>query len=648
MFSLSAKNRFRKTVSAFLIFAIFALQTFQIPLSTTSAASSDVPNIVSIIVNESTNSFSTKSRIKRYADDIQSSLENTRVVIVEVPDNVAPHNIATLNERLYYEGDGNGPGRLVGTVLIGDIPLPVVHRSTDTFLSVFPYVDFDQKVFIFDAAKGYYEFSKTTVLNDVPEIWHGVIMPNTGSKEQDNDRINAFLDKSHDYYTKQGKFEKSLSEPYVFYLDAYHDQQSSLIAEWNAYKTYLDNIEEISYNRFNKYLAKKLYDSYQEFMAESDGVAIIGSGSTAGFTEDLLKQLQENSMDFSTAPDIQTRTSILKSVKQFFEFFNEKHIGDILKAVYNTGRYGDARNVRVDLAPVLVSKQDELMKQTLKDANTFFEASINQIVKNGLSMNIALGTSIDYAGDPTYWESPKYRYYLFGQKAEDITSAEQCTIVRGSSLPTEANRGYNVFNSENDAKALSDPSQPPFVGDGRGLCFNGSQPQTMDTWGGNTPLNLDIGTVSPDAEKLIKNLDTNNAEELLKAKDALKSKIELKSHVYSGYISPTFDLGGSKEIVPNDTLKIASPEACLKGTYISDPYRVTDSLGMNLSWPRSTNGSRFSCVMGGPGHKIMSGTDAPTFKTALESISRYGPTRCVTKQVTLDGKPIAGARVSMG
>lgn len=55
-------------------------------------------------------------------------MTNTRVVIVEVDDNIAPHNIAALNEKLYYEGDGNGISRLVGTILIGKLPIPVVHK----------------------------------------------------------------------------------------------------------------------------------------------------------------------------------------------------------------------------------------------------------------------------------------------------------------------------------------------------------------------------------------------------------------------------------------------------------------------------------------------------------------------------------------
>ena len=266
MMPQNTTKRLKKVLSGFLIFSIFFLQTVQLPLLVpeAEAAPDTVPNLVSIIVNSETNK-SHSSRIKRYAADIQAALENTRVIVVEVPNSVSPHNIAALNEKLYYEGDGKGIARLVGTVLVGSLPIPVVHSRDTTFLSIYPYTDFEDKAFVYDESAGYYESAKTPPKNDVPEVWHGVIMPNTGSKSQDSDRIGTFLDKTHDFYKKQGVFSKSLAEPFMFYLDTLHDQKSSRLQDWKAYNLGLENIEDLSYNRFNKYLAKKLYDAYQSF-----------------------------------------------------------------------------------------------------------------------------------------------------------------------------------------------------------------------------------------------------------------------------------------------------------------------------------------------------------------------------------------------
>ena len=86
---------------------LLATQIVDVPnlIPGVTAAGSQSPNLVSIVVSETTNSGGIKSRIKRYATDIQANLSNTRVVIVEVPDSAAPHTIAALNEKLYYEGD---------------------------------------------------------------------------------------------------------------------------------------------------------------------------------------------------------------------------------------------------------------------------------------------------------------------------------------------------------------------------------------------------------------------------------------------------------------------------------------------------------------------------------------------------------------
>lgn len=154
-------------------------------------------------------------------------------------------------------------------------------------------------------------------------------------------------------------------------------------------------------------------------------------------------------MDFTSIPDVQSREMVNKSVKQFFEVFNEKHIGDILKFVYNTGRYGSGNKVRADVGPVLISKQDEYMKRLLKDTNTALETQIDSLVKNGLSRDIALPVELNTLGPSaddgspsaaTSPEPPVYKNYFFGKDAAQIERANECSIVRGSALKVEANR----------------------------------------------------------------------------------------------------------------------------------------------------------------------------------------------------------------
>ncbi len=112
------------------------------------------------------------------------------------------------------------------------------------------------------------------------------------------------------------------------------------------------------------------------------------------------------------------------------------------------------------------------MKKSIKDTNSIFESEITQIVQNGLSRDIAVPTTYTKTGGlvgpdgmPLFSTEPKsYSNYLFGRRADSLETAGDCSIVRGSTLPVEANRGYNVQNVQKDLDALSNPNVTPFVG----------------------------------------------------------------------------------------------------------------------------------------------------------------------------------------
>ena len=382
-------NKFRKGTSMSLIFAILFAQTVQIPLlEKASASRAEYPNLVSIIIPSSLNSGDLEDAVIEYAKDIQSSLAGSRAIILELPDDVTPEKIAAMNEKLYYEGDGNDSARLVGTILVGKIPLPVVHKKDKTFMSVFPYVDFTNKAFVYDTSKGYYDASNDTSSSDTPEIWHGIIAPNTGDTAVDKQKMTDFFAKTHEFYTKSGKYssENTRPEPYVFYFDTYHDELSIKNEDWQAYKLGLANAEDIIYNRFNKHFAKKIYDTYQD---------ILTAGEEYITNADLKKALAEagsSSIDLTSAPDVQTETIVTKIAKPFTDVLNSKYIGEILRYVYNAGRYGNGQNVHTDISAALIAKQDTFAAKTMKDVTTSTENVIDLLVKNGLSRAVAVAT----------------------------------------------------------------------------------------------------------------------------------------------------------------------------------------------------------------------------------------------------------------
>jgi len=176
--------RYKKIITWFLITLLISQEIFRIPYSLSSAEALEVENhenIVSLVVEE--NLFSKiQNDIQKYALRVQSVLPRTRTVILTFPADTHPVLIASANERLYYSGlpnHGNKTQKLVGTILIGDIPLPVVHKNAQSFLSVFPYIDFDEPSFVWNWDKKIYEYLNVERKNTKPELWHSVIAPHS-------------------------------------------------------------------------------------------------------------------------------------------------------------------------------------------------------------------------------------------------------------------------------------------------------------------------------------------------------------------------------------------------------------------------------------------------------------------------------------
>lgn len=268
-------------------------------------------------------------------------------------------------------------------------------------MSVYPYVDFDSKSFVYDQTKKIYEYTTKTLTDEKPEIWHSVIRPNTGDASKNSDELVLFFNKTHDFYNKQGLFapENTKMEPRVFYMDTFHDQEASSPDLWKSYNLYLENIEDIAYNRFNKYLAKKLYDASQGFYS------LNGEDVSDPTIKKILETNSSATLDISKAPDITTKDVIEKSVKQFFEVLNTKYMGDVLRYIHNTGRYGDANNVRADSVPVVIAKKDLFMRTSLKDSNTALEGAIDNMVHSTLAKPMIIATG--YKVTTTSYTAPK-------------------------------------------------------------------------------------------------------------------------------------------------------------------------------------------------------------------------------------------------
>ncbi|MCB9807462.1 hypothetical protein H6768_06375 [Candidatus Peribacteria bacterium] len=175
---------FQKIIAWFLIGLLAFEVTFRIPLiipDVSALEASDHEDVVSLLVEEEL-FRKMSSDIDTYARRIQARLPHTRTVILTFAKDTHPYLIAAANERIYFSGlpqHGQKTQKLVGTILIGHVPIPVVHKDDTDFLSLYPYTDFDEPHFFWNWDTSRYEFVGQKQKDPRPDIWHSVIDPNT-------------------------------------------------------------------------------------------------------------------------------------------------------------------------------------------------------------------------------------------------------------------------------------------------------------------------------------------------------------------------------------------------------------------------------------------------------------------------------------
>jgi len=466
-------------------------------------------NLVSIVVDEDTYD-EVQSKLVRYSRDVQSVIENTRVVILPTPEDASVIDIASLNESLYLEGynslkDVDYESRLIGTVFVGKIPLPSVFDEGKSSKTMLPYIDFVDKAYIYNHESGKYEKNDDAWTRLEPEIWHGVISPNTWDEGEDIQAIKDFFDKNHDFYTGQWVFDQEKwivdgkdtpawedYEPYVFYYDQFRENEALQYQNYIWYQSYLENIEDITYNRYSKELAEKV--SQKIMWVQNADI----SDLLAKVDPDFDISGAQSIPDANSSSDVLTRYITDNSTKKLLEIFNGSTLWEMRKQVYNAGRYNDGwGRVNMDMPPFLVSVLDQVSSEVIKNVNTSLENEIKKVVMNGLARDIAIPIEIVTPANvwPTWlplvqWDTPDCwsvdTWFIYGTPTKDITNASQCSIYRWNAnwwTLIEANRGYNVFNVQWDTEICGLWMD---YDENAGRITNGLEWY----WWGNSPVNL--------------------------------------------------------------------------------------------------------------------------------------------------------------
>lgn len=289
-------NYYQKITSLVLIFFILFNLGFRVPFSQffnlkTHADNKDFFNLVWVVVDNDLYD-SVDWVLKRYAKDIESVLSETKVVLIPTPKDASAFQIASLIESLYYEwyksvnAKADFESKLVWTLLVWDIPLPVVKDWANFSKTILPYTDFDNKTYVYDHKEEIYVKSENLNEKIEPEIWHWVVSPNTWDEDEDIQSIKDYFDKNHDFYIWKWLFDREkwvinwnpedkipwelsatwtkidedLDEykPYIFYFDQFREKEAINTINYKWYVSAQKNKEDLAYDRLTKENAEKI------------------------------------------------------------------------------------------------------------------------------------------------------------------------------------------------------------------------------------------------------------------------------------------------------------------------------------------------------------------------------------------------------
>ena len=559
----------QKITSFFILFFFLFNLTFSVPFFSlfsnyAEAKSKTFHNLVSIIVSEDIYS-NIRSEIDTYARDIQKKLENTRVVILPTPEDASSFQIASLNESLYFDwyewlNNSDFESRLVWTVLVWNIPLPIVYDSGASSKTILPYIDFEDKSYVYNHENKKYEKSSESLDGLKAEIRHWVISPNTWDEKKDIQSIKDYFKKNHDFYIWKSKFKEIAwnYEPYVFYFDQFRESQSVLYNKYKWYEWYLENREDLTYNRFSKDLAERLKDKV--LWSQNEEIKDL-------LKWDILKFFEDNKVDINkvswpeldSTPDIQTRHVTKNSTNKFLEVINSWTLWDLRKHVHNAWRYNwEWWEVSVDMIPFFITVIDLISDEIVKNASNDLEKNIDELVKNGLSRKIVIPTTI--IDNNTC--SITYTNFLYWRQASSINSASECTIYRWSTYNNwqlvEANRWLNINHIQSDLS----------------IC---NRTRTSWYWWGNSPVNLNQNSL-------------------------WEGKFSLNSNDLKWSVRPIFDIAWSKKL--SEASKNPSPLNCLnnnliltedrRSSFCNTTYRVPINWKSAVNWSCETKNKKYN------------------------------------------------------
>lgn len=407
------------------------------------------------------------SDVERYAKTyIQTKLTNTKALVFPIDkNNFKAHDIYKILENLYLQWDKEKTTTLIWTVLIWDLPLPVVKRDWYVFPSIYPYVDFVDKKFVYNNSTKYFELN-TEDWNG-PEIWHWIINLWLDDKDYKKyfARLKTYNDNPTNYVEKKIWYDDFINMknsfanqnlPYylsnfVFLEDlAYHRYNTLMLSLFNQsytdslqneilnFSDTLDSLSEQSKTEYEN--ADSQFDSFKDISSQyySKAQEFRSNYMTDEFTQDV-------SSSYSKTPTLLLSKSIEPFLKKYNELFWNDYYSTLKDNILATWRW-DIEDIDTHATKTFI--KDEISKNVLVEYNRILEEALDSqiqekwfymkipVLQNYEDYKVALCTSSSTTNSTTtttskswvkYLDS-RYENFYFGKYAWNITWAQDFSI----------------------------------------------------------------------------------------------------------------------------------------------------------------------------------------------------------------------------
>ncbi|MDR0650297.1 MAG: hypothetical protein LBG59_02580 [Candidatus Peribacteria bacterium] len=356
------------------------------------AQTTNIPhiNIVTVFVDDSIYE-PLKSDIQWYATQyIQQEIPESKALVMPLNlKNIDAPQIYKMLENIYFDGLEGANSTLLGVILIGNIPLPVINQDGYIFPSIYPYVDFVEQKYLRDPTDQY--FIPNGNEKGQAEIWHGLI-----NYDNDITAYQNFFKKIKTYKTNPQNF---IGKD-IWYEDFIANKNGFLEDNLQFYQNKILFSEDIAYQRFTPLMLRMFQGTQNEGAATlasdlANTMKELGGNMTDenGNILDIGKAVAE--MGSSTDKGLSTKV-VEKTIKDSFlldypKVYSTKNAVTLRDNVMAGGRwltgYTDEEGAQ------LITKADSSIdKINLKDIVNGGNESVQGVL---LSFNTALENAVD-------------------------------------------------------------------------------------------------------------------------------------------------------------------------------------------------------------------------------------------------------------